>query len=180
MVRSRLDAMSDGDAEHSRHAPAHSGSHYQPSPQIAVGLLVLFIATLVLVFHFVNPIAVTGKSVAPPSTTTTTLPTTSTTVPHHDVKVQVANGTSTSGFAREITNNVLVTKNWDALSPINGPHVAATIVYYKLGFRWAALLIASEIHVPASAARPYSGIVNQIPGYAGVDVVVILGPNARG
>ncbi len=171
--------MSDEFFEDDSHVDVHHpGSHYQPTPQVAIGLLVAFIISLVAVFHYVNPVSVNGHAVTTlPSVTTTTLGGhTQTTVPRGQVKVQVANGTSMSGLARTITSQLQV-KAWGVLQQIQSPQsVSATVIYYRLGFQWAARKIASELNVSQAAVQQLKKFTG-VPGYNIDDVIVILGPD---
>ena len=63
------------------------------------------------------------------------------------------------------------------MPPGNGPHVAATIIYYNPPFRKAALEIASTIRVSSSVVHPLGG-ANPIAGSSTDDVIVVLGPNS--
>ncbi len=163
------------------------GSHYQPSTPVMIVLLLVFVVAAFVVER------ATHSPTTPSATPTTNHPThgtkhtggsTSSTVatvqkraPKSRVSVQVANGTHTAGLARVFTVN-LETQGWDTLSPINGPHLAATVVYYAPGYQWAAAEIASAVKVPLSAARPL-GSARPVPGATGDDIILILGPNAR-
>ncbi len=154
------------------------GSHYQPSPRVAIALLIAFVISLIAVFHYVNPISVNGHTVVTtaPTTTTTSANSTSTTLPREQVKVQVANGTSIHGLARTYTTE-LQSNQWGVLQQINAPHsVARTVIYYRLGFQWAARAIASQIHAPQSSVRRLEHFTG-VPGYNIDDVIVILGPD---
>ena len=153
------------------------GSHYQPSPQVAIGLLVAFIIALIAVFHYVNPISVNGHAVTTTvgSTTTTAAGSTTTTVPRGQVKVQVANGTTVHGLAHTYTTQLQV-KAWGVLQQINGPRVSATTIYYRLGFQWAARAIASELHVTQASVHQL-GKFTGVAGYNIDDVIVIVGPD---
>jgi hypothetical protein len=157
--------------------PPVSGSHYQPRLGVVLTLLVIFVAAAFLVLHSPSP-AATGPSA---SSTTTTSPagphsTTTTTPPRSRVRVQVANGTLTTGLASSYTQ-LLITRGWDALPQVNASsRVAKTIVYFNPGFQWAAQQIATQIKVPASAVKPLNG-QTPVPGAAGDDVVVVLGPD---
>jgi len=161
--------------------PATSGgSHYQPSMAVVAVILVLFIGAAFLVQRSSTP-AAPGKH---PSTTTTTHhssggSTTTTTPAHHvsksQVSVQVTNGTTVAGLARTYTVK-LQTLGWDTLSPINGPHETATVIFFKAGYQWAASEIATELHVPQSAAQPL-GAKQPVAGAQGDDIVIVLGPN---
>jgi hypothetical protein len=172
--------MSDEFFDEDEHvAVRHPGSHYQPTPQVAVGLLIAFIISLVAVFHYVNPISANGHAVtttvAPTTTTIAGHPTT--TVPRGQVKVQVANGTTIAGLARTVTVQLQV-KAWGVLQQIQSPQpVSATVIYYRLGFQWAARKIASEINVSQSSVQQLKKFTG-VPGYNIDDVIVLLGLDA--
>jgi hypothetical protein len=91
------------------------------------------------------------------------------------VRVQVANGTLTTGLARSYTQQLL-TLGWDALPETNGPRVNATVIYFNPGFKWAADQVASEIHLKSSAVQPLNG-QTPVSGAASDDVIVVLGPD---
>ena len=134
-----------------------AGSHFQPSLPVVLVILLLFVATAFLVERSSSPAqpstAAPTTTVQPskPGVTTTTAPK-EIRVPRSQVSVQVANGTSIKGFAKTITQQ-LQTLGWNTLSAINGPHVAATIVYYKNGFKWAAVDVAAQLHVLARSVH---------------------------
>ncbi len=160
-----------GEREPIRHEHA---SHYQPTPVVAIALLVLFALSVVGVLHYVSPVSVGGGGSNATTTTTTTVAHTTTTLPKSHVKVQVANGTSVSGLAGHYTNE-LVVLGWDALSPIDANHRSnTTIVYYHPGFEWAARDIAKSLNVPASAVTPI-GSSQPVAGYQNDDVIVVVG-----
>ena len=140
-------------------------------------LLILFVAASFAVLHTSSP-ASSGPTASSSSTTTTaagTHSTTTTTPPRSRVRVQVANGTLTTGLAGAYTQ-MLITQGWDALPQVNAARVAKTIVFFNPGFQWAAQQIAAQIKVPASAVKPLSGL-SPVPGASGDDVIVILGPD---
>jgi hypothetical protein len=89
--------------------------------------------------------------------------------------VQVANGTGTTGLARTYTQQ-LQTLGWDTLPEMNGPKVAATIIYYNPDSLKAAQELASEIKVSNSAIKPLDGL-SPVAGASGDDVIIILGPD---
>jgi hypothetical protein len=155
-----------------------SGSHYQPSLGVVIIIVVLFVGATFLMVRASSP-----SSGTPTTTTTTTATSTSTTAPStrvikSKVRVQVANGTTTGSLAARYTQK-LMTQNWDTLPPVNGPHVAATIIYYNPGERTAALEVATAVGVSASVVHPLGG-GNPVPGASGDGVIVILGPNSAG
>ncbi|HSN01877.1 MAG TPA: LytR C-terminal domain-containing protein [Acidimicrobiales bacterium] len=155
-----------------------SGSHYQPRLGVVLALLIIFVAAAFAIVNSPSP-AATGPSATSTTTTTTaqgTHATTTTTPPRSRVRVQVANGTLTTGLAGSYTQ-LLITQGWDALPQVNASsRVTKTIVYFNPGFQWAAQQIAAEIKVSTSAVTPLNG-QTPVPGAAGDDVVVVLGPD---
>lgn len=152
-----------------------SGSHYQPRLSVVLVLLILFIGATFVILR-AAPMSTSGAT----TTTSTTLagshPTTTTTLPPRSrVRVQVANGTLTTGLARSYTQ-LLITQGWDTLPQVNAARAAKTIVYFNPGFQWAAQQIAAQIKVAKSAVTPLSGL-SPVPGASGDDVIVILGPD---
>lgn len=151
-----------------------SGSHYQPSLGVVLVIVVLFVGATFLMVRAISPsTAATGTTTT--TVTGTTVPNTGAAVVKSRVRVQVANGTTITGLAEHFTQ-LLQTEDWDTLPPGNGPHVAATTIYYNTNFQKAALEVASAIKVSASAVHPLHG--NPVAGASGDDVVVILGPNS--
>ncbi len=150
------------------------GSHYQPSLGVVLVILVLFVGGAFVVLR--SPGAATSSAV-----TTTTIPvkkhtTTATLPPRSRVRVQVANSTSVTGLAGTYSQK-LTTLGWDVLPALNASKVAATIIYFKPNFRWAALEIAAQIKLSQSAVQPLGHLV-PVPNAAGDDLIVILGPDA--
>ncbi len=158
--------------------PPVSGSHYQPRLGVVLTLLILFVAASFAVLHSSSP-ASSGPTATSSSTTTTaagTHATTTTTPTRSRVRVQVANGTLTTGLAGSYTQ-LLITQGWDALPQVNASsRVTKTIVYFNPGFQWAAQQIATQIKVPSSAVTALNG-QTPVPGASGDDVVVVLGPD---
>ncbi len=156
--------------------PPTSGSHYQPRLSVVLILLVLFVGATFAILRTASP-ASTNATTSPTSTTLAgSHPTTSTTLPPRSrVRVQVANGTLTSGLARSYTQ-LLITQGWDTLPQLNASRTTKTIVYFNPGFQWAAQQIANQIKVPKSAVTPLNG-ASPVPGASGDDVIVILGPD---
>ncbi|HEV2427449.1 MAG TPA: LytR C-terminal domain-containing protein [Acidimicrobiales bacterium] len=151
------------------------GSHFQPATVVMLLLVALFIGSAFLIL----------RAHSPASTSSTTTTTTTTTPGHHSttrhpprarVTVQVANGTNTANLAHDYTQKLL-TLGWDALSPVNASsRAAATVIFFNPGYKWAALVIASEVKVSASAVQALGG-ANPAPGAKTDDVVVVLGPD---
>ena len=170
-TRSRLWKMSHTSPP--SHEPPAPGSHYQPALSVVLIIVVLFVSATFLMLRYNGP---AGAGPSTTSTTTTTLQGTSTTVVSKStVRVQVANGTTTSGLARAYTQQ-LVTLGWDTLPQVNAARVASTTIYYNPKFLWAAEQIANAIKVSRSAIHPLGGL-RPVAGASGDDVVVILGPD---
>ena len=143
-------------------------------------ILVLFVGAAFVALRASSP-AHSGSAKAPTSTTTATTASsasTSVTVPKSQVSVQVANGTTSSGLAGTYTTKLQLL-GWNTLPKMNGPAETATVVYYHPNFLWAAREIATEMGVATTAARPLAGAI-PVPGAAGDDIVVLLGPDAAG
>jgi hypothetical protein len=141
-------------------------------------ILVLFVGTTFVALRAHATSRHTTSTTQPRSTTSTTAKSTSTTVPKSQVSVQVANGTTTSGLAGTYTTKLQLL-GWNTLPRVNGPAETTTVIYYHPAFLWAAQEIATEIGVPATAARPL-GTATPVPGATGDDIVVILGPDVAG
>ena len=168
------------ESKHSPNEPRTPGSHYQPSMATVLIIIVLFVAAAFLMLRSSAPVSSTPAAGATTTTVPVTSPggtksTTTTVVTRAQVRVQVANGTLTTGLARAYTQQLLTLK-WDALPETNGPRVAATVVYYNPGFKWAAVEIANEIHAKATAVQALNG-QTPVSGAAGDDVIVVLGPD---
>lgn len=121
-----------------------------------------------------SPTSSSPTTTVPGLVTTTTHPH-STVVPKSRVRVQVANGTQTPNLARTYTQKLL-TLGWDTLPQLNGPRVTATVIYFNPGYKWAALAIATEVHLTAKSVQPLGG-QNPVTGSHTDDVIVILGPD---
>ncbi len=158
----------------------NAGSHYQPSLVVVLMIVVLFVGATFLMVRAVSP--ATGTT----TTSSTTTPSHHATHSHSHshssalvrstVRVQVANGTLTTGLAGSYTQR-LMTLGWNTLPAGNAARATATVVYYNPGFLKAAQDIASEIGVARSAIKPLGGL-NPITGSATDDVIIVLGPNS--
>lgn len=149
-----------------------SGSHYQPSLSVVLIIVVLFIGSTFLMVRAVSPSTASPTTSNTSSSTTTTSPV----LTKSKVRVQVANGTNSPGLAASFTQKLMI-QGWDTLPPGNGPHVAATIIYYNPKYHKAALEIASTVRVSSSVVHPLNG-ANPIAGSSNDDVIVVLGPNS--
>jgi hypothetical protein len=162
------------EASNPQHESHNDGSHYQPSLLVVFIILILFIGTTFAMLRSTNAGSPSVTTTTPASTSGTT-----TTTVHIEakskVRVQVANGTLTTGLARTYTQQ-LMTYGWDTLPELNGPRVAATTIYYNPGFIWAARQLAGEIKVSGSAIQPLNGL-RPVSGASGDDVIIVLGPD---
>ena len=156
------------------HEPQTAGSHYQPATSIVLIIVALFVGATFLMLRYTGPANSNPGVTTLPTTTTIPVHTTTTIPAKAKVRVQVANGTLTTGLARTYTQQLL-TLGWDTLPQVNAARVTATIVYFNPGFAWAAQQIAGELKVSSSAVRPLTGV--PVPGAASDDVIVILGPD---
>jgi hypothetical protein len=170
--------MSDESGPTSRGHRELDGSHYQPAPPVALALLVLFVASVIAVVHFVSPVSIGGGGGASTTTTAPSGSTTTTTFPPRSaVKVQVANGTTIPNLAKAATD-ALVLRNWGVLGPVNANAAAAkTVIYYRSGYRWAAKQVARTLKEPLGTLSPL-GTATPVAGTSGDDVIVVLGPDA--
>ena len=154
------------------------GSPLNLNRAILVGLafiIVLLVASNTMTERPSGTSSSTTVATTSPTTTTTASAPTST-IPRSQIKVQVANGTSTSGVATTVTSQ-LQSAGWDALPPVNTTTPAsASAVYFASGRRTEALEIAKELSVPASAVAPLTTSV-PVPGASGDDIVFVIGPD---
>jgi LytR cell envelope-related transcriptional attenuator len=122
------------------------------------------------------------KTTSTPSTVTTLthpLSATTSTVAHSAVKVLVANGTKEPNAGAHFTEQ-LKQGGWSVSTPENATATAsATTIYYAPSQQQAAALVASAIGVPTAAVQPLSAAV-PVANTAGVDVVVVIGPDLAG
>jgi hypothetical protein len=140
-------------------------------------ILVLFVATTFVALRAHSKSAPPRHTTIGTTTTTTSGATTQSTVPKSQVSVQVANGTTITGLAGTWTSKLQLL-GWNTLPRLNGPSVTATVIYYHPNYLWAATEIATEVGVPATAAKPL-GTATPVAGATGDDVVVVLGPDVH-
>jgi hypothetical protein len=138
-----------------------------------IALLVTFVLAAFLMLRSQSTLTTTPTYQS--STPTYGSNVTTTTIGKSQVRVQVANSTSVQGLARTYTQQ-LMTAGWDTLPQMNGPKVNQTIVYYNPGFLWAAQEIATSIGTSQSGVTALGGLT-PVPGAAGDDVIVLLGPD---
>jgi hypothetical protein len=165
------------DSSHHNHRSNAPGSHHQPALSAVLAIVILFVVATFFMLRYspASSSAANTSPTSPTSSSTTTTQSHSKIVPKSQVRVQVANGTSTPGLARTYTQRLL-TFGWDTLPQLNGNKVTSTIVYFNPDYKWAAQQIASEIHAGNHAVRPYNA---QSLGFtvSTDDVIVILGPD---
>jgi len=140
-------------------------------------ILVLFVGATFVTLRAHSKHAPAHHSTTTSPTTTTTTAASQTAVPKSQVSVQVANGTTIPNLAGTWTTKLQLL-GWNTLPRVNGPSETATAIYYHPNYLWAATEIATEIGVPATAAKPI-GTATPVPGATGDDVVVILGPDVH-
>ncbi len=106
------------------------------------------------------------------STTTTTVPAVAPT----GVPLLVANGSGVSGAAAAVSAR-LHAVGWTTLPPTNAStQVTSSHVYYAAGQQAAAVVAASQLHIPSSAVAPYSTSV-PVSSVGTAQVIVVVGPD---
>jgi hypothetical protein len=152
------------------------------APVRAFVVVVIFAVGAAVMVSIGSRPSVSGD-VAPPATTTTTTvkqpavpTTTTTTVPHASVSVLVANATGAGSFAAHYST-VLGAQGWAMRPPVDATTTeAASTVYYAAGQQESAAAIAVTLGLKPAAVQPLSASV-PVASAAGVDVVVIIGPD---
>jgi hypothetical protein len=110
-----------------------------------------------------------------PGLTTTTAPLRT----PQNIKVLVANGTSTAGLAGRVSDT-LHAKGYDTLSPVDSTqHPSSTIVYFEPGYGNDAAALAGKLGLPSSAvsAMPPAPPVANLNG---AQILVVAGANLIG
>ncbi len=163
---------------HSSDSGRHSAT-YQPSPlKVGLILLVFVIGAVVLLrsqHSNSTPVAGGGSSTTTVASSSS-IPTS--TVPPSQVRVQVANGTSTPHLAANYSQQ-LTTQGWNTLQPGNATHTATTFVYFQPGYQWAAIEIARQIGAPTSSVTPLGNLA-PVAGAMTDNVIVIVGADLAG
>lgn len=115
---------------------------------------------------------------APDATTSTTAPP----LPVEQVRVLVANGSTTSGVARRFTDE-LNALNYATLEPTNADDtVQATIVFHAEGFEREAAAVATALGAPGESVQPLP-VPSPVPvpdGQTAPNVIVVIGPDLAG
>ncbi len=181
-------------SDHGGLPPSRPSGAGNPLPigRVALVLILFIIATAELLGQVHPSVPTTSSatsttsSTAKSSTTTpktsTTTPktsTTTTTVPPSKVAVLSANGSTVTGAATTLADQ-LHAIGWVTLPPVNATtNVTASTVYYAPGFEPSAAAIAGMLHLAPTAVQPIGASV-PVASTAGADVVVVLGPDAAG
>jgi hypothetical protein len=113
-----------------------------------------------------------------PATTTrggTTTPTAALRAPT-DIKVLVANGTSTPGLAGKVSNQ-LHAKGYVTLASVNSTQKpASTIVYFAAGYSGDAIALAGKLSLPSTAVQAMP-VPPPVPSLNGANILVVVGPD---
>jgi len=121
----------------------------------------------------------TTKTTKKPSgtTTTTVAPTTTVAVPAHapkDVKVIVANGSTTNGAGKRATD-LLRPPGYNVLSPTNTPQNAPdSSVYFSPGYDKDAAAIAAALQLAPASVKPVPS-TPVVADAKGAQVIVVVG-----
>jgi uncharacterized membrane protein len=162
---------------------SHSGRHsatYQPSPLRIGIILVAFIvgaAVLLASQHSSSP-AQAGASSTTTVVTNSSSSVPTNTVPPSQVRVEVANGTTTPHLAANFSQQ-LTTQGWNTMQPTNAAHTNTTTIYYQPGYQWAANQIATQIGAPTTAVTPLGNLA-PVAGAMTDNVIVIIGLDLAG
>lgn len=113
-----------------------------------------------------------------PGTTAKPLTTTSTTPQRapQDIKVLVANGTSTAGLASRVSN-IVHAKGYNTLASTNSTQrPAASIVYFQPSYGSDAAALAAKLSLPAAAvqAMPQPPPVSNLNS---ANILIVVGPD---
>ena len=155
----------------------------------AVGVVALLAGVMIATNWWINrvhplpppstqAVGTSTKASVPVSTTTTVPPPTTTTVPHASVTVVVANGTTEPNVASHYTRQ-LQSQGWSVSPPAGNTVAPVTAVYYAPGQQGSAAVVASELGISPTTVQPLTTAAS-VPGTAGMDVVVIIGPDLAG
>ncbi len=164
-------------------APDAGGRGQHGGERVNIGRAVVLLVVAVVAGVLLLGVASRPTVVASTTTTTTTVPThtsstttTTTSVVKSGVTVQVANGSSVSGVAGDLTDD-LKSLGWNTLAAentTNGQTLPTTTVYYAAGMEAAAAEIASALQLKPSAVQPLTTSA-PVASTAGTDVLVVVG-----
>ncbi len=145
----------------------------------AVGLGVLIFHSGAAPAGVATSSATTTTTTRPQSTTTTTTrpqsTTTTTTIPRKDVKVLVANASTTNGVAAAYST-VLEQAGWTVLTPVTAkpPTRATSAVYYAANKTAEADAVAAAFGLSSSDVGPISSAI-PVDSVGDADVVLVIG-----
>ena len=161
-------------------SPLHA--YRQTSRARSIGIGIACLGALALAGFVGSVVGPHFTSASSSSTTTTSLhpvSTTTSTVARSRVTVLVANGTQEPNAGAHFAQQ-LQQQGWSVSVPQNTTTAASTTtIYYAPSQLPAAALVASELGVPMAAVQPLSASV-PVANVAGLDVVVVLGPDLAG
>jgi hypothetical protein len=147
-----------------------------------IGITIVCLGALAVAGFIGSVVGPHFKTASTSSTTSTSLHPTSTTtstVAHSSVKILVANGTQEPNAGAHFAQQ-LQQQGWSVSVPQNATSAASTtMVYYAPSQQAAAALVASELGVPTTAVQPLTA-ATPVANTAGLDVVVVLGPDLAG
>ena len=161
-------------------SPLHA--YRQTSWARRIGIAIVCLGALAIAGFVGSVVGPHFKTASTSSTTTTSLhpvSTTTSTVAHSSVKILVANGTQEPNAGAHFAQQ-LQQQGWSVSVPQNTTSAASTTtIYYALSQQPAAALVASELGVPITAVQPLTPAV-PVANVAGLDIVVVLGPDLAG
>ncbi len=98
-----------------------------------------------------------------------------------DIKVLVANGTSTSGLASTVSTT-LRNKGYNTLASTNSSQkVTTTLVYFAPTYDADAAVMAGLLGLPPTAAKPMPAAGQiPVPSLNGANILVVAGPELAG
>ncbi len=147
-----------------------------------IGITIVCLGALAVAGFIGSVVGPHFKTASTSSTTSTSLhpvSTTTSTVAHSSVKILVANGTQEPNAGAHFAQQ-LQQQGWSVSVPQNATSAASnTVVYYAPSQQAAAALVASELGVPTTAVQPLTA-ATPVANVAGLDVVVVLGPDLAG
>jgi hypothetical protein len=123
------------------------------------------------------PTSATSGAGTTPSTarTATTPPTTGLRQPQ-DIKVLVANGTSTPGLAARISATIHA-KGYVTLAGTNATQKpGSTVIYFEPSYSGDAAALAAKLNLPATAVQAMPQ-PPPVPALNGANIVVVAGPD---
>jgi len=127
----------------------------------------------------VGPHFKTTSASSTTSTSTRPLSTTTSTVAHASVKVLVANGTQEPNTAGHFAQQLQL-QGWNVAVPKNSTVPATkTTIYFAPLQQEAAVLVASELGLPATAVQSLTASA-PVANTTGLDVVVVIGSDLAG